>query len=164
MVDHLPENRRLGMDGLGGLSLIHPQRPESINERQIDLDQERPAQLRGDLPHQLEGVAILRERSLRAALAYEEGIVGTNSLVECDLVAVEIEVALDHAPLDLQGSFCGLGCIGGLERPPHLAAVHLDVDPPGVTASPDAGMIADLERAAIVGSLLVAISHWDAFR
>ena len=47
---------------------------------------------------------------------------------------------------------------------PHLAAVHLDVDPPGVTASPDAGMIADLDRAAIVGSLLVAISHWDAFR
>ena len=145
MVDHLPENRRLGMDGLGGLSLIHPQRPESINERQIDLDQERPAQLRGDLPHQLERMAILRERSFGAAFAHEEGVVGTNSLVECDLVAVEIEVALDHAPLDLQCPLCGLGFIGGFDRSPHLAAVHLDVDPPGVTASPDAGMIADLD-------------------
>ena len=145
MVDHLPENRRLGMDGLRGLPLVHPQRSESINEGQIDLDQERPAQFRGDLPHQLEGVAILCQCPRGTALAYEEGIVGTNSLVEGDLVAVEIEVALDHAPLDLQGSFCGLGFIGGLERPPHLAAVHLDVDPPGVTASPDAGMIADLD-------------------
>ncbi len=59
MVDHLPENRRLGADRLGGLSLVHPQCSESINEGQIDLDHERPAKFGGDLPHQLERMAIL---------------------------------------------------------------------------------------------------------
>jgi hypothetical protein len=109
-------------------------------------------------------VAILCQRLGRSALAHEEGVVGFDRLVERDLVAVKVEAALDHSSLDLEGPLRGLGFIGGLERPPHLAAVHLDVDPPGVTASPDACMIADLERATIVSGLLSAFSHWVAFR